>query len=154
MRLDLIAVAAGLRVPALAATDYTAPLKITAVGVYDTVSSLGLPHLDSSGDAVFDFSICDTILNDDVLHGFHALAADETRDLFSPTFWAARSNVSQQIFRTPAPTSGAAIPSAACQTPHSNGCSPTCRAPGWRSAERRSGRRWRRTRSIWRATTP
>ena len=24
--------------------------------------------------------------------------ADETRDLFSPTFWAARSNVSQQIF--------------------------------------------------------
>ena len=97
-RLDLIAVAAGRRVPALTAADYIAPPKITAVGVYDTVSSLGLPHLDSSGDAVFDFSICDTILNDNVLHGFHALAADETRDLFSPTFWAGRSNVSQQIF--------------------------------------------------------
>ena len=68
------------------------------MGVFDTVSSLGLPHLDSTGSAVFDYSICDTVLSDKVGWGFHALAADEMRDLFSPTFWAARNQVVQQVF--------------------------------------------------------
>ncbi len=49
----------GRAVPKLTQDGYVAPPKITAVGVYDTVSSLGLPHIDSSGDAMFDFSICD-----------------------------------------------------------------------------------------------
>ncbi len=97
-RLALISGTLGRAVPKLTPDDYIAPPKITAVGVYDTVSSLGLPHVDSSGDAVFDFSICDTTLNVNVLYGFHALAADETRDLFSPTFWAARDKIDQQIF--------------------------------------------------------
>lgn len=85
-------------IPALAASDYVAVPRIAAVGVFDTVSSLGLPHLDANGDAIFDFSICDTALNPAIQNGFHALAADETRDLFSPTFWAARAGVVQQIF--------------------------------------------------------
>ncbi len=95
-RLALMRATLGL--PVLQAGDYVAVPQIQAVGVFDTVSSLGLPRLDSNGDAVFDFTICDTTLNAKVRNGFHALAADETRDLFSPTFWAAREGVVQHIF--------------------------------------------------------
>lgn len=98
LRLKLIGASLGGDLPTLAATDYVAVPQIRAVGVFDTVSSLGLPQLDSSGRAVFDFSICDTALNPAVLNGFHALAADETRDLFSPTLWADRAGVVQQVF--------------------------------------------------------
>ena len=62
------------------------------------MSSLGLPHLGTAGEPTFDFSICDTELSAKVSRGFHALAADETRELFVPTFWAARANVEQAIF--------------------------------------------------------
>ncbi len=84
-------------VPELAADDFTGPMTIDAVGVFDTVSSLGLPHLDESG-VKFDFSICDTNLSARVTNGFHALAADETRELLAPTLWAARERVEQVIF--------------------------------------------------------
>jgi glutathione S-transferase len=83
--------------PALLDTDFIGATQIAAVGVFDTVSSLGLPHIGADGP-VFDFSICDTTLSDKVVKGFHALAADETRELFTPTFWAARNDVEQQIF--------------------------------------------------------
>ena len=97
-RLELISGTIGRKVSKLADTDFTTPPDVRAVGVFDTVSSLGLPHLDSDGAAKFDFSICDTALSPKVLNGFHALAADESRDLFSPTFWAERQGVTQQIF--------------------------------------------------------
>ncbi|HZC16002.1 MAG TPA: DUF2235 domain-containing protein, partial [Caulobacteraceae bacterium] len=71
---------------------------ISAVGVLDTVSSLGVPLFNPGGAPVFDFSIIDTNLSPAVQNGFHALAADESRDLFSPTFWAERAGVVQQIF--------------------------------------------------------
>lgn len=86
------------KVPSLSAADFTPPPPIKAVAVFDTVSSLGLPHLDSNGDAAFDYAICNTALSEKVEWGFHALAADEMRDLFSPTFWAERDKVIQQIF--------------------------------------------------------
>ena len=97
-RLDLIATSLGQPLPVLGPGDLTPPPLVKAIGVFDTVSSLGLPSLNSNGVAVFDFSICDTSLNDNVLNGFHALAADETRDLFAPTFWAPRDGVVQQAF--------------------------------------------------------
>ena len=84
--------------PTVSDADFTSPPKIAAVGVFDTVSSLGLPHLDWRGEAVFDFAICDTTLSPDISKGFHALAADETRDLFAPTYWADRAGVIQQVF--------------------------------------------------------
>lgn len=84
--------------PTLPEGDYTASTPIKAVAVFDTVSSLGIPHFGSDGEPKFDFSICDTTLNPAVENGFHALAADEMRDLFGPTFWAARGKVTQQIF--------------------------------------------------------
>jgi uncharacterized protein (DUF2235 family) len=97
-RLQIISGTLGQNVPALSKADFVAPPNIQAVGVFDTVSSLGLPHLDSDGDAKFDFSICDTQLNDKVLNGVHALSADEWRDLFSPTYWSDRPGVIQHIF--------------------------------------------------------
>jgi glutathione S-transferase len=99
--LGIISGTLGQPVPTLTAADFTPPPPIRAVGVFDTVSSLGLP-LPTFGAAgigtTFDFSILDTSLHPDIAAGFHALAADETRDLFSPTFWAARAGVVQQIF--------------------------------------------------------
>ena len=88
----------GPGLPKLVDADFIKPPPIKAVGVFDTVSSLGLPHVDHNGEAVFDFSICDTTLGDQIEFGFHALAADEMRDLFAPTFWATRDRVVQQVF--------------------------------------------------------
>lgn len=91
----------GLHLPQLAEADFTQPPKVTAVAVFDTVSSLGLafPTFGPHGfGAAFDFSICDTNLSPDIPNGFHALSADETRDIFGPTFWTARDGVVQQIF--------------------------------------------------------
>lgn len=97
-RLAIIGGTLGQSVPKLDPSDYTPPPTIRAVGVFDTVSSLGMPQISFSGIPVFDFSICDTMLSDKIEYGFHALAADERRDLFSPTFWATRTGVIQQIF--------------------------------------------------------
>ena len=97
-RLALMELKLGMVFPRLEPADFVPVPAITAVGVFDTVSSLGLPHVDAQGDAVFDFTICDSTLSPKVQHGFHALAADETRDLFAPTFWAARDDVVQEIF--------------------------------------------------------
>jgi uncharacterized protein (DUF2235 family) len=84
--------------PSLQVADFKPPIKIACVAVFDTVSSLGLPHLDLEGQTKFDFSICDTDLSPNVTFGFHALAADERRELFTPTFWAQRDGVVQEIF--------------------------------------------------------
>ena len=97
-RPSLIGQLLGDGLPEVTDANFTAPPPVTAIGVFDTVSSLGLPHLDGNGDAVFDYSICDTTLSGRVAWGFHALAADEMRDLFSPTFWADRPQVVQHIF--------------------------------------------------------
>ena len=97
-RLQIISGTIGEEVPTLAPGDLIEVPAIRAVGVFDTVSSLGLPLLGSSGKPHFDFSICDTFLSPKVQNGFHALSADESRDLFYPTFWAGREGVLQQVF--------------------------------------------------------
>jgi uncharacterized protein (DUF2235 family) len=85
------------KTPKLLDKDFTAAT-VRAVAVFDTVSSLGVPLLTFQGHASFDFSICDTALNPAIPSGFHALAADESRDLFSPTFWADRHGIVQHVF--------------------------------------------------------
>jgi len=97
-RLQVISGTIGQDVPALGPGDLVEAPAIRAVGVFDTVSSLGLPLLGSNGKPHFDFSICDTKLSDKVLNGFHALSADESRDLFYPTFWQTRDAVVQHVF--------------------------------------------------------
>lgn len=97
-RLQIISGTRAGAVPTLAPGDLVEVPAIRAVAVFDTVSSLGLPLLGSDGKPHFDFSICDTFLSPKVQNGFHALSADEFRDLFYPTFWAARHGVVQQVF--------------------------------------------------------
>ncbi len=96
-RLEVMKLMTGEDLPKLTAADFIAPPPIKAIVVFDTVSSLGAPNI-LNGMVRFDFSICDTTLSDNVQYGFHALAADETREMFSPTFWAPRDKVEQVIF--------------------------------------------------------
>jgi uncharacterized protein (DUF2235 family) len=60
--------------------------KIKFVGVWDTVGSLGLP-LGSVETKVHKYRFLDTHLRLDNENAFHALALDEHRKNFEPTFW-------------------------------------------------------------------
>jgi uncharacterized protein (DUF2235 family) len=65
---------------------YSRPTKIKFVGVWDTVGSLGLP-LGSTAAKIHQYRFLDTHLRLDNEHAFHALALDEHRHNFEPTFW-------------------------------------------------------------------
>jgi uncharacterized protein (DUF2235 family) len=65
---------------------YSRPTKIKLVGVWDTVGSLGLP-LGSAAAKVTKYRFLDTHLRLDNEYAFHALALDEHRENFEPTFW-------------------------------------------------------------------
>jgi hypothetical protein len=71
----------------------TRPVKITAVGVFDTVGSLGLPVvplLQKVGfpTALSSYRFFDTGVDDNILNAFHVMALDEHRSAFSPTVWS------------------------------------------------------------------
>jgi uncharacterized protein (DUF2235 family) len=60
--------------------------KLTMVGVWDTVGSLGVPALIGQVDPIIA-GFLDTSLHPDVLNAYHALAIDERRAQFPPTLW-------------------------------------------------------------------
>lgn len=60
--------------------------KITMVGVWDTVGSLGIPAI-FGGVSPLLYGFLDTSLHPDVLHAYQALAVDEKRAEFPPTLW-------------------------------------------------------------------
>ncbi|QDS77497.1 hypothetical protein FKW77_000241 [Venturia effusa] len=67
-------------------------VQITAIGVWDTVGSLGLPiapWLQKIGfsPSLRKYRFYDTAISNDVLNAFQALALDEHRSAFSPTLW-------------------------------------------------------------------
>mgnify|MGYP005810488885 CR=1 FL=1 len=72
--------------------------RIAAVGVWDTVGAMGIPQLDGQGQTVDAYRFADAVLNRRVEHGFHAIAADEKRILFSPCLWEPRNGVTQVLF--------------------------------------------------------
>jgi uncharacterized protein (DUF2235 family) len=65
---------------------YSRPAKIKFVGVWDTVGSLGLP-VWSMAAKVHKYKFLNTHLRLDNEYAFHALALDEHRKDFEPTFW-------------------------------------------------------------------
>lgn len=67
---------------------------VTAIGVWDTVGSLGIP--DPAAGDVFRFA--DTRLAGCVGQGFHAVSLDERRTSFVPTLWAPDPRVVQTLF--------------------------------------------------------
>jgi hypothetical protein len=70
--------------------------KITMVGVWDTVGSLGIPSAIGFCDPVF-YGFLDTSLGSHILNGYHALAIDEKRAQFPPTLWTSTPVPGQTI---------------------------------------------------------
>jgi hypothetical protein len=60
--------------------------KMTLVGVWDTVGSLGIPSVFGASDPIV-YGFLDTSLHPDVLNACHALAIDEKRAQFPATLW-------------------------------------------------------------------
>jgi uncharacterized protein (DUF2235 family) len=70
--------------------------KITMVGVWDTVGSLGIPAIVGGVNPVV-YGFLDTGLHPDVLNACHALAIDERRSEFPPTLWTSTPAPNQTI---------------------------------------------------------
>ena len=64
--------------------DHCHPATVTFLGVFDTVGALGVPGLKRLTPRFHDVQ-----LSGQVLRARHALAVDETRLKFAPTFWEA-----------------------------------------------------------------
>jgi uncharacterized protein (DUF2235 family) len=60
--------------------------KLTMVGVWDTVGSLGIPAIFGGVSSLL-YGFLDTTLHPDVLNAYHALAIDERRAEFPATLW-------------------------------------------------------------------
>ncbi|KAI0458317.1 hypothetical protein F5B21DRAFT_22857 [Xylaria acuta] len=70
-------------------------IRVLAVGVWDTVGSLGIPDVELLSRlgikrCTHEYQFYDTRLSNKIQHGFHALALDETRRPFTPTLWERR----------------------------------------------------------------
>jgi uncharacterized protein (DUF2235 family) len=61
--------------------------KLTMVGVWDTVGSLGIPAI-FGGVSPLIYGFLDTSLHEDVLHAYQAVAIDERRSEFPATLWS------------------------------------------------------------------
>jgi hypothetical protein len=64
--------------------DHCYPAKVTFLGVFDTVGALGVPGFERNTPRFHNVQ-----LSDQVLCARQALAIDETRQKFAPTFWKA-----------------------------------------------------------------
>jgi len=90
-----------IRQAKLADDDLLAVPKIAAIGVWDTVGALGIPDYvkdDHGKERIDTFQFADTRLSDKVAKGFHAVALDEQRVDFTPTWWDSADRISQVAF--------------------------------------------------------
>lgn len=71
---------------------------IAAVAVWDTVGALGIPVYVEQDVRADLFRFADTQLSNKVAQGLHAIAVDEQRDDFQPTFWDPDPRVRQCLF--------------------------------------------------------
>jgi uncharacterized protein (DUF2235 family) len=70
--------------------------KITMVGVWDTVGSLGIPSVIGGVSPIL-YGFLDTTLHPDVLNAIQALAIDERRVEFPPTLWTGNPSPGQTV---------------------------------------------------------
>lgn len=70
--------------------------KMTMVGVWDTVGSLGIPAI-FGGVSPSLYGFLDTSLNPKILNAFHAVAIDERRAEFPATLWTSTPAPGQSI---------------------------------------------------------
>ena len=78
--------------------DLLPNVKIKAVGVWDTVGSLGIPDYTAGEGRSDVFQFADTKLNSKVQYAFHAVSIDEQRGDFVPTLWDPRAGVTEVWF--------------------------------------------------------
>ncbi|HEY4079292.1 MAG TPA: DUF2235 domain-containing protein [Burkholderiaceae bacterium] len=73
---------------------------ITAIGVWDTVGSLGIPQYNlKTGEHIEALRFTDTQLSNKVGNGYHAVSLDERRGDFTPTLWIEdRPGIRQRLF--------------------------------------------------------
>ena len=72
------------------------PARITMVGVWDTVGSLGIPSAIGAVDPIA-YGFLDTGLNPAIQNAYHALAIDERRAEFPPTLWTSQPAPGQTV---------------------------------------------------------
>jgi uncharacterized protein (DUF2235 family) len=70
--------------------EYSQPIHIKFVGVWETVGTLGIPRFDIRFISRSTLDFHDTGLRRPMENGFHALAIDEHRRQFPPTLWTVR----------------------------------------------------------------
>lgn len=81
----------------ISSSDLIPGVPIKAVGVWDTVGSMGIPlYLSDKRFDVFHFT--DSQLSERVEYGFHAMAIDEQRIDFPVTRWDKRKQIEQVWF--------------------------------------------------------
>ena len=73
-------------------------VQIEAVGVWDTVGSLGIPDYVGLSERADVFRFADVVLSKAVNYGFHGLAIDERRADFAPTYWKPDRRLIQYLF--------------------------------------------------------
>jgi hypothetical protein len=71
---------------------------IEAVAVWETVGPLGIPYFVGNETRMDVFQFADTKLSTAVRRGINAVAVDEQRDDFTPTFWDADPRIMQVLF--------------------------------------------------------
>ncbi len=71
---------------------------IDTVAVWDTVGALGIPEFNMQLARIDAFRFADTKLSPVVQQGFQAIAVDEQRADFAPTFWDVDDRVTQVLF--------------------------------------------------------
>lgn len=72
-------------------------VEIAAVGVWDTVGSLGIPGDLFDGFDQHFYGFLDTSLHPDVKAAWHALSIDERRAEFPPTLWTSAPRPDQEL---------------------------------------------------------
>jgi uncharacterized protein (DUF2235 family) len=87
----------GLAAHQLKDSDLIPNVEVEAVGVWDTVGSLGIPNYITKDRTDF-YGFTNTALSQRVKNGFHAMAIDEARRDFPVTKWDARAGVQQVWF--------------------------------------------------------
>ncbi|KAM0280353.1 hypothetical protein ACHAQH_004066 [Verticillium albo-atrum] len=79
------------------------PAEVKAVGVWDTVGSLGVPkgplRAVTGGRSDDEIRFASLEMHRNVQHAFHALALDEYRTAFSPTLWERGPGNSNTVLR-------------------------------------------------------
>jgi uncharacterized protein (DUF2235 family) len=80
-------------------SGYLVPAEVHAIGVWDTVGSMGIPQYErTSNEKVDGYAFASTALNPRIQHAFHAVSADERRRDFPSTLWDPDPRVRQEVF--------------------------------------------------------